>query len=292
VFADRGEADLVMTVELDAAVVGGGDPRPDAVAGEVTARIVERDRAGTELGRREVPLPVRDCPKARETLAVVLAIMVGPPRTIPLDPPPQTPPPQPPAGPRRPGRAPVPPTPPEPPRRWSAGPLAEVTVGSGILPRAAFGLQLGALVRPPSRAFSLLARAHYGLPRSTGVAPGGDIDRLSGTLLGCYALSPEGPVSAGLCAGFDGGRLRARSTALTRTSSTAPLLDGVVEARFGYRVRAGDAWSFEPVVAAQGAVLLRRDRFTYRDGDGRELTLLQPAPVAFQASFGVAVHFL
>lgn len=73
------------------------------------------------------------------------------------------------------------------------------------------------------------------------------------------------------------------------------MLDVFAEARLGYRVPMSEKRHgpvLEPVVAAQLAAILRRDRFTYRDRTLQERTLLQPAPVAFQATFGVALHFL
>lgn len=47
------------------------------------AIIVESSRVGVELGRREVPLPANDCAESLETIAVVLAIMIGPERRRP-----------------------------------------------------------------------------------------------------------------------------------------------------------------------------------------------------------------
>ena len=67
------------------------------------AHIVAKDRADAELGRRDVPVPTNDCPKALDTLAVVLAIMIGPPRTT-TDPP-WHPEPEPKPDPLRPARA-------------------------------------------------------------------------------------------------------------------------------------------------------------------------------------------
>lgn len=54
------------------------------------AIIVESTRVGVELGRRDVPLPPNDCAKSLETIAVVLAIMIGPERKT-TEPPPGVP---------------------------------------------------------------------------------------------------------------------------------------------------------------------------------------------------------
>jgi hypothetical protein len=288
-FANGDPADIALHVEVDAAW---------------RAHIVERDRDGAELGRRDVPLAAGDCGKSVDTLAVVLAIMIGPPRTItdetappPPEPAPEaaTPPPIPPPKPVAP-----PSVPPrsllsrldEGPPRWRISPVVEFAGGTGVLPELSFGVQGGVIVRPPVRRLSLMARGAYWPARSTETAAAAEVDRASGALLSCFSLLPSIPSSFAACGGVEAGRLHSTSIVLTRASETAVFLDVFVEGRLGYRfARAGD-FIIEPVLAAQIAAVLRRDRFTYRDRAGQERTLLQPAPVAFQASLGLAVHFL
>lgn len=254
------------------------------------AHIVETDRHGREVGRRDVPLPEDDCPKTIDTLAVVLAIMIGPPRPkedeeVPLR--------SPPAIATIPARERKPPRPPpRPPPRWSVSPSAAFVVGGGILPEVAWGIEAGAIVRPPAPSFFLFARGAYWPPRATGTSVSGEITRLSFAMLGCVEPFRSGEASFALCGGADVGRLHAETPSLTRSSESTLLLDLLAEARFGYRIESGGALAIEPALGLQVAALLRRDRFTYRDAGGRELTLLQPAPVAVQGSFGVTVHFL
>lgn len=312
VFTDAAVADITLVVAAEAS---------SAAPRTWSAHIVEHDRAGTELGRRDVSIQADDCAKGLDTLAVVLAIMVGPERTTTAPPvfvpePPPSPP-SPPSPQRPPEKArltpavappsPPPSLPPSPPQeRWTVSPLAEVVLGTGILPELSWGVQAGAIVRPPSSRVSFGARASYWPPRSTGPTGASSIDRLGGTLLGCFELvrpappstwtsTPAGSRSAlavAICGGADAGRLHSTSSVLTRASETGLVLDVLAEGRVGYRLRGPGSLTFEPVLAAQAAVVLRGDRFRYRDVTGQERTLLEPSPVAFQASLGVVVHFL
>jgi hypothetical protein len=296
VFTDPDVADVVLRVETESALPG----RSPAERPTWSAHIVEQDRAGTELGRRDVVIEAGDCGKGLETLAVVLAIMVGAERItteapVVVAPPPVAPPPEVP---------PTPPTPPSapsdrplapPPSGWTASPVVELVFGTGILPDVAGGVQAGVFVRPPASRLSLAARAAYWPPRSTAVSGAAAIDRLGGALLGCFdILRPERAPSptVALCAGADGGRLQSTSSVLTRASEDGAVLDVLAEGRVGYRFHAFGPMVLEPVIAVQIAAILRGDRFRYRDATGAERTLLEPAPAAFQASFGVVVHFL
>ena len=289
VFAPAEEADIAFDVTLE-----------PAQASSFTAHIVEHERDGAELGRRDVTIEAARCEKGIDTLAVVLAIMVGAPRTRevvaapPPTPPPPPPPPTPPPPPPRSPPAPPPPPPPLPPR-WDVAPTAEMVFGTGVLPDAALGFQLGVVVGVPLAKLSFLARAHYWLPKSTGTSASAQVDRLGGSIAGCYGLVRTGMATLHTCVGFDAGRLHTSSIDLTRESESGAVIDVFAETRFGYRFPTsenGRGLVFEPVIGVQLAGILRRDRFTYRDRTLQERTLLQPAPVAFQASFGLAVHFL
>lgn len=286
VWTEEGPADIALEVEVEPSA-GATEPGAERVA-----HIVQRDRDGTELGRRDVPIPGDDCAKALETLAVVLAIMIGPPRTIVEAAPPPAPPPPPPRPRPRPRRRRTHPVAPRPAGRWTLGALVEGAAGTGVLPGLAFGLSAGAMVQPPRSRLSVIGRAQLWPSRSTGGPPTAEVSRLSGSLLVCYDLIRDAPLLLLGCGGADAGQVRARSVELTRGSETAPLLDVFAEGRLGYRSQGRGPLAVEPFLAAQVAALLRRDRFTYRDESGRELVLLQPAPVAFQLAVGVAVHFL
>ncbi|MEA2748196.1 MAG: hypothetical protein QOI41_2339 [Myxococcales bacterium] len=292
-FTAADDADMTLSVEVDAAW---------------RAHIVEKDRAGVELGRRDVPLSTGDCAKSLDTLAVVLAIIIGPPRNV-ANAPDATPPVAPVVVPERravvgqPPPTPLPPAaPPASPgpsplasfddaRRWRASPVVEMVGGTGVLPHLSFGVQGGIMVRPPVRPLFFVARGSYWPARSTETAAAAKVDRAGAALLSCVSLLRHVPTSLSACGGLDGGLLHSTSIALTRTSETAVFFDAFVEARVGYRIPGAGDFIIEPLFAAQIAAVLRRDRFTFRDRDGRELTLLQPAPAAFQASIGVAVHF-
>jgi|GEM_PF-2322299 len=297
VFVDQESADVVLEVEVGTeargdVAAGGGRAR-----GRLVARIVERDARGEVLGRRDLAVDADECRKRLDTIAVVLAIMIGPPRTtrdqtekVPAG-----------GNPGDPNALPPPPAettsapPAAPPRVWRVAPVAELAGGSGVLPGFAWGLQLGAVVEPPLPRASVIVRALYWPPRSTGTIARADVDRLGGSLLLCAdVLRPtdrQGPRAAA-CAGADAARLHATTANFTRASETGFLLDVLAEMRLGYGLRASRGLVLEPVFAAQVSAALRRDRFTYRDGTAVVRTLLEPAPVAFQASLGLVVHFL
>jgi hypothetical protein len=258
------------------------------------AIIVESSRAGVELGRRDVPLPANDCAKSLETIAVVLAIMIGPERKT-TEPPPGVPAELPPAEtPPPPQKKEAPRPPPKksaPPARWTASPLAELMVGTGIQPGVGWGIGAGVVVGLPVPRLFAIARAHYWPIQYTPTRPTAEVTRLGGALLGCGELFRGGPTVLSLCGGFDAARLATESTSFSRTSNATLVLGVLAEARFGYRFERGREFVIEPVLAAQVSAIIKRDRFTYRDEAGRELTLLKPAPLAIQASIGIALHF-
>jgi hypothetical protein len=289
VFTGEDASDITIAVTSE----GAQDPDPTW-----RAQIVAKDRTGAELGRREVPLPRNDCPKAIDTLAVVLAIMIGPARTT-TDPPwqaerepaaepvvPLAPPPERPKPPKR------RPSPAVEPLRWELSPMAGVVGGTGILPGAAFGAEAGVVVRPPVRRVAMIARAAYWFEVTTPTLPPADVDRIALALLGCYELMRNAGFGVLGCAGGEVSRIAARSTDLTTPAESSIVAAVLGEVRLGYRLPLTKQVFIEPYVAPQASVLLRRDQFTYWDPSGRERTLLFPAPAAFQASFGVAVHFL
>jgi hypothetical protein len=290
VFVSEDEADIAFAIASD-----------DGTNHEWHARIVERDRTGAELGRRDVPLPSDDCNKALDTLAVVLAIMIGPRTTTepPRHAPSAEPAPEPPSAPPPPLAPPKTkplPRPAPPPPRWHAGALAGVTSGTGILPGLAWGLQAGVVVAPPVARLSAIVRGEYWPARTTGTVPPADVDRLGVAALGCYQLfrTPSVRDSLGLsaCSGLDVSRIQARSGNLTRPSEASVLVGLLGELRLGYRFAPSENLYVEPGIAVQITGVVRRDRFTYRDLSGRERTLLEPASFAFESGFGVAVHFL
>ncbi|MBX3212714.1 MAG: hypothetical protein KF850_11820 [Labilithrix sp.] len=300
VFADEDAADIAFAIAAR---------RADGELDSWRAEIVERDRAGAELGRRDVPLPAADCPRALDTLAVVLAIMIGPARVTTEPPWRAEPSPVPSPAPTRVDRPREPPrpslrggaaaTPPEPPEplRWRMSPLAGVVGGTGVLPSAAWAVEAGALVRPPVRRFALIARAAYWPPGRLQAPAQAEVDRVGGAALGCLELYRLGSLAAGSvafggCAGADAGVITARSANLTTSSKSSWIVGVLAEARLGYRLALRHGVAVEPYLAPQLSALLRRDRFTYRDAAGRERTLLFPAPASFQAGFGVIVHFL
>lgn len=259
------------------------------------ATIVESSRASVELGRREVPLPANDCAKSLETIAVVLAIMIGPERKT-TEPPPgvpaELPPPEVPAPPPQKKKEEPPPKKVEPPAHWTVAPLAEVAVGTGVLPGVAWAIEAGVVIGTPVKRLFMIARAEYWPIQYTPTRPTAEVTRLGGAVLGCGELVHTGPNALSLCAGFDGGLLRTESTAFTRTSNATAVLGALAEVRFGFRFeRPLGPFVVEPVLAAQVSAILKRDRFTYRDEAGRQLTLLRPAPLALQGSLGVVLHF-
>ncbi len=265
--------------------------------GTFRVHILAMDRLGSELGRRDVPLSSTDCAKAQGALAVVLAIMVGPPRTTtepPWHPSPRAPEPPPEPAPAPPRKRPSKPRLPPSPERlvWSASPLVGMTGGTGVLPQFAFGLEAGAIVRPPVRNVSFIPRAAYWFARETPTVPPANVDRIGGSIVGCYDLARSGDLRIAGCAGAGVTRIEARSTSFTIPVTRSIAVSGLGEVRVGYRVPVGGHVILEPYIAPQVELVLKRDRFTYRDVSGSERTLLFPAPAAFQAGIGVAIHFL
>ncbi len=276
------------------------------------AHIVETDQEGRELGDRTVGVEAPSCTAGQEALGVLLAIMIGPPRAVLVReaapapaPVPSTPvplataAPAAPAAPTAPTRAPRPPAPAAavpPSSRWRVEPSVEVVAGTGVLPHLAWGAQVGVALHPADDARGrappwLLARVAYWPKRSTGTSPEGRIDRLALTALGCVPLRQRSPGLA-LCAGVEAGRLTATAPELSGDQSFARgLLALPVEGRLGLGPYRWRSVGFEPSVGAQISAVLLRDRFTYDGATRREITLHQPAPVAFQTALGLAAHF-
>lgn len=288
VFTDEAAADASLVISVD---------RVSEALWQ--AHISERDRTGTEVGHREVAIDADDCEKGVETLAIILAIMVGPPRmvvrpapVVPVPVPETEPPPPRKVAPEPAAAAKKPALPPE--SRWSFAPAAAMIAGSGVLPGVSWGIEGGVAVYPPLDRISFIARAQLWPPRSTGTRPEVDLERFSAGLLACRRMARVDTASFTLCTGLDGGWLSASAPSIGRSSKGVSriLFDVPFEAR-----GAVDLGSFhrgirlEAIVAAQFAVLLQRDRFTFENRMGREVPLYRPAPVALTGTFGLAVHF-
>jgi len=271
------------------------------------AHISERDRTGTEVGHREVAIDADDCGKGIETLAIILAIMVGPPRMV-AEPPPSALAPEPAPAPTKasePAPAPTKASEPAPVPaiqkpavplrpRWSFAPAAAMLAGSGVLPAVSWGVEGGVAVYPPVDRISFIARAQLWPSRNAGTTPEVELGRFSAGVLACRRMVEVDTASLALCTGLSGGWLSASAPSISSSSrgTTRPLVDVPLEARgsvdlgsFARGVR------FEAVLAAQLAVLLQRDQFTFENRMGREVPLHRPAPVAFASSLGLAVHF-
>lgn len=291
VFTDRESADSTLVVGIERAPSGS----------DWHAHISEQDRSGRDLGHRHVAVHAEECAKGVEAIAVILAIMIGPPRVVPAAVTPTTTPPAPPP------RATEPPYTAQPtplpkdelPRRepWRFAPVAEISAGSGVLPGLSWGVNGGVFVEPPFRhlVFFML-RGHYAPPRSTGTEPDAHFDRLSATFFGCHEFlqnqSHGRPLALAGCAGVELGRLHGEAPSLSIGAKSSLLLDLPVEGRLSFPLHPSRHLSLEPVVFAQAAAILRRDRFTYQDRAGVERTLHRAAPVAVQGGIGLAVHFL
>lgn len=288
VFTGEATADSTLAVSV---LRIDGEPRWQA-------QIVERDRSGVEVGHRELVIDADDCERGIDTLAVVLAIMIGPPRKVPGAPPaapgPVTAADVPPVA--APTRSPEPIRPPlAPPAgpRWRLAPAAAMVAGSGILPGISWGIEAGVIVLPSRSGFSFVARAQLWPARSTGTVPEGELDRLSGTVLVCHLLARADVAAFTMCAGLDAGRLHTTAPpGLEGPKSVSRfLLDVPFEGRVGFVLASWGDVRLEPNLAAQLAVVLSRDRFTYLNRSNQEITLHRAAVVGAQAAIGLAVHF-
>lgn len=296
IFTDADVADSTLVVRAEA------NDRGD----QWRAHISELARDSQELGQRDVTVRADDCAKGIDTLSVVLAIMVGPPRTVPGTTEPSAPAPTPAPAPEP--SPPIPQTSVQPARArepsqtpasaqsrpaWHLSPLLDFTAGTGVLPGLSWALQGGVVVEPPTHAVYFIGRGAYWPARSVNTQPGGDFDRLSVALLACHEFIPRKPASFALCTGLDGGRLHADAPNLTAgTDVSRLLLDIPLEGRVGFHLGKLGKLDLEPFVAAQIAANLRRDRFLYRDPSGEQLTLLRPSLISAQGSIGLVVHFL
>ncbi len=283
----------------DATLIVSVAPRVDA---QWQVHINERDASGAEVGQRDVLIDAEDCTKGIETLAVVLSIMIGPPRMLPGPPPGTSAAPMPQLPPVDQG-APIP-TPPRPaePRptvrtetrpkpTWSVAPAAGLTAGSGILPGISWGLEGGAIVHPPVNRLSFIARGQLWPTRAAGTQPEVHLERKSLSLLACLLAARRSSASVTLCTGVDGGWLDASAPALGGMS-TRPLLDVPIEARVGFELsRAPKPVRIEPWLSAQLAVLVLRDRFTFQDRTDRQITLHRAAPIGLAGSVGLTLRF-
>lgn len=265
---------------------------------------------GSVLGTRDVTVAEATCDRIRDRLAMVLAVLVGPERTTTAP------------EPRRPGplspqpsdasvatepapaeRAPRPPTrrapetrgrvslPPHATRTWSLAPTAEVVFGTGVLPRVAFGTQLGVEVRTPVRRFLARARVAYWPEASVGSFPSIQVDRVGGAALACLRGVERPTVVLDGCLGVDAALLRTSSDELTQADRSGTLLDALAESRLGTSVWASQTVNLESAVTLGVGWNFRRDTFRYRDLAGDTRVLLRPAMFAAYATFGVVVHF-
>jgi len=299
----RLERDALTSEETaDGSLVVTSDPRPGS---QWQVHIVERDASGAETGQRDVLIDAADCAKGVETLAVVLAIMIGPPRSLPGAPPGLPPPPPPPAPVQESKPPPTRPRAPEAPlaakteaahpaARWSASPVVGLSAGSGILPGISWGIEGGVLVHPPVRRISFIARGEVWPSRAAGTQPEVRLDRLSLSLLACHRTVRRSAATLDLCTGVDGGWLEASAPAIrgVSRSATRALVDVPFEARWAFALsHPSRRIRIEPFAAAQLAVLVLRDRFVVRDRLDREVTLHRSAPIALTATLGLAVQF-
>ncbi len=293
VFKAKGEPDLRLRVELS---------RRD---GAWFAALALSDARGP-LGDRELSSEARHCSALDESLALVVALLVDTPPQRPAPAPPaeapSAPPAASPAAPAPPSPAtPAPPSPvaPAPPTRlelpadafaprqpWDFATRASGLASVGLLPSAAFGIELMAAARPP-RGPWLRVLAELDFPSE--VRSNGYGVSLSALRFGFEICSGAGELGAArfdICAGQRVGRLHSKGSGFDHNLTGSHTYFGLVAGGDGF-IPLGRYVA--AVVGARLELPLSRDRFAGRDDSGVSRQLFRPSAVAGLGKLGIEV---
>jgi hypothetical protein len=259
-----------------------------------------RDSEGSLLGTRKLIEPGPSCDALTDALVLALAVMIDPETTDtttanePAREPPSAPSPQPPeAAPPPPAReiAPAPEPAPKPIRLppWDFEMDASAALGVGILPGAALGMSVTAILQPP-RFWALRIGGSF--------FPGSSIDLGNGArasislVYGEAALCPLGRTIGRLrmmaCAGAQVGALRGNGTGLVHDAT-----DESVEVNVAATGQATLSL-IKPLVAFASVTVLvptMRRGITYVRADGSSEELFRPAAACGVGEIGLGVRF-
>lgn len=251
------------------------------------------DRAGSEVGRREITANARHCSALDASLALVIALLVDTPPVpapsppvVSTEPAPLTPP-VPTAAPREsatPIRLPADTYAPREPW-WFAVTLSGVTA-FGLLPAPAFGAALALGVRPPH--FSQFWVSAEVLPeRRLGSTPSATLAMTRFGLMLCPWEFGMSALRGAACAGQRVGFVSAAGDGFDVNQSTRQL-------SYDLAVELGGTWHFTRPwflrFAAAGELPLARPAYISRSADGTRRQWFQATPVAASARLGLGLE--
>ncbi|MCC6527634.1 MAG: hypothetical protein IT373_33620 [Polyangiaceae bacterium] len=285
-----GRSVFVSAAQADVAVEGHVEPV--AAPAGWRAVITMADRSGKPLGSREIPSTDRSCRALDEPVALAVALMIDPDA---LSGPPPPPPPPSPVEPKLvpiyvpvPGPAPAPPAvDTEPP--WHIAGRAGLSVGLGVLPTVAPGLEAALVVEPPwFIALEGTAAAYLPRPVERDGASADFVMAHAGVAL-CPVTRRFGGLELSVCAELQLGSLWADGTNGDGSDYAEHQLvvNAASRVRASYRV-----WGpFSVGLGFAGAVALVRPPFEAHDAAGRPVELFRLSPLMAVPDLAVGAHF-
>ncbi|MBI4954030.1 MAG: hypothetical protein HY908_18550 [Myxococcales bacterium] len=286
-----GRSVFVSAAQADVAVEGHVEPVGGAAPAGWRAVITMADRSGKPLGSREIPSTDRSCRALDEPVALAVALMIDPDA---LSGPPPPPPPPDPVEPTVvpiyvpvPGPAPPPPADAEPP--WHIAGRAGLSVGLGVLPTVAPGLEAALVVEPPwFIALEGTAAAYLPRPVERDGASADFVMAHAGIAL-CPVTRRFGGLELSVCAELQLGSLWADGTHGDGSDYAQHQLvaNAASRVRLGYRV-----WGpFSVGLGFAGAVALVRPPFEAHDAAGRPVELFRLSPLMAVPDLALGAHF-
>jgi hypothetical protein len=246
------------------------------------ATVTLQDRDGALLGSRELESEAVDCSDLRDSMTLVIALMIDPDGSRPAAAPPQ----------REPPPSPSPAESAWVPRRappWHVSAEIAALVASGLLPSALPGVALRTIIAVDPR-WSVEVYAGAFLPESVAVQPNvsAEFSLVLSGLAGCRRLLQTGQSGAlHLCAGLEVGALGSRGKGFdAATASTTPTLDVVAQAHWVAPL-GGSGLALR--LAAALNLALARDRFEYDDGGGAKASIYQRPALAESGELGLVL---
>jgi len=259
------------------------------------AVITVRDATGALLGTREVRSAEASCSSLDDPIALVVSVLIdaethpdagaGSGANGPAPPAPSAPPPQ--VVVRR-ERVYVP-VPERAPRPWRFEGGAAAAGALGLLPNAALGVDVAALLEPPGF-WGIELSGAYWFPAKVPAEGEAytDVALVYGQLALCPLRWARDRAALRLCAGAQVGSVRSRGVGFDRElSNESVVVNAVLPTRLSIRI-AG------PLFVTAGAALvvaIVRPELTYGAADGSTRTIFRAPPLAGVFELGLAVHF-
>jgi hypothetical protein len=245
------------------------------------AIVTLQDRQGAVLGSRELESEAVDCSDLRDSMTLVIALMIDPEGSRPAaaEPPRE----RPPASPTESAWV------PSPAPAWHVSAELAALVASGLLPSAPPGVALRTIVALDPR-WSVEVYAGAFLRQSVAVQPGisAEFSLVLSGLAGCHRLLQMDQGSAlHFCTGLEAGALGSRGKGFEAARApTMPTLDVVAQAHWVTPL-GGSGLALRLAVALN--VALARNRFVYEDGGGARPSIYQQPALAESGELGLVV---